>query len=83
MTDGCLVPFHVLYIVAILRRTAVDRGESEGKELPDVSGKGDLAPPLPFNPDCPLAQIVNQSSLTSPQTLEPAKLEFTVVCLIW
>lgn len=47
VTDGCLVPVHVLYTVVILSPAPMARGESGGKELPDVSGEGYLAPRHP------------------------------------
>ena len=47
VTDGPLAPLHTLYVVAILSFVPMDRGESEEKELLDVSGEAYVSPYCP------------------------------------
>lgn len=80
MTDGRLVPLHTLYVAAILSFVPVDRGESEGKELLDVSGEAYVSPYCPSilspNPSC-------ESELSTLTTnMETAKLKCTVMCFV-
>lgn len=71
VTDERLVPLHTPSVRTVLSIVPKDREEEVRERGAGPAWRSVHFPTLPFKPDCPLAQAVNQSLLPSLQTWTP------------